>query len=117
MRYHEAFEDIESIGLVRRPRIPKYCNHNGHMYYLLLNSEASRDQFISRMMEKGIRCVFHYIPLHSAPFGIKVGRVGPEMNATNQVSSTIVRLPLWVGLEEHQEYVIDTALNILTTLL
>ncbi len=117
MRYHTAFADIESIGIVRRPRIPEYCNHNGHIYYLLLNSEASRDQFISRMMEKGIRCVFHYIPLHSAPFGIKVGRVASEMNATNQVSSTIVRLPLWVGLEEYQEYVIDEAINTLKTLL
>ena len=78
-RYHEAFEDMEVGGLVRRPVIPYYCTHNAHMYYLLLNGLDERTGFIDRLKEKRINCVFHYVSLHSAPNGIHVRRTSSDM--------------------------------------
>jgi dTDP-4-amino-4,6-dideoxygalactose transaminase len=112
-RYHEAFEDLEVHGLVRRPVIPDYCMHNAHMYYLLLNGLDERTGFIDRLKEKGIYSVFHYVSLHSAPNGMHVGRVAGDMANTNRLSDSLVRLPLWLGLEEHQSAVITTIQSVL----
>jgi dTDP-4-amino-4,6-dideoxygalactose transaminase len=54
-----------------------------------------------------IQCVFHYVPLHSAPYGRRVGRVSGSMQVTDDIADRLVRLPLWVGLEEHIDRVID----------
>jgi dTDP-4-amino-4,6-dideoxygalactose transaminase len=112
--YHEAFEeDLEIPGLVRRPLIPACCTHNAHMYYLLLNSLDQRAAFIDRLKAKGISCVFHYVPLHSSPYGMRVGRAVGGMATTNRISEGLVRLPLWLGLEEHQSTVIATIRSVL----
>ena len=81
------------------------------MYYLLLPGVTERTAFIEHMMESGIQCVFHYVPLHSSPYGRRVGRTSGEMTVTDDVADRLVRLPLWVGLDEHLEAVIDTALQ------
>ena len=112
-RYHEAFEDLELLGLVRRPVISACCTHNAHMYYLLLNSLDERTAFIDRLKEKGINSVFHYVPLHSSPYGMHVGRADGDMANTNRISESLVRLPLWLGLEEHQFTVITTIRSVL----
>jgi dTDP-4-amino-4,6-dideoxygalactose transaminase len=106
-RYHEAFADLEAAGQVRRPIIPEHCRHNAHMYYLLLPDGAARTAFIKHLAEAAIHSVFHYVPLHSAPFGQEKGRVVGDMRTTDDVSERLVRLPLWLGLEEHQDRVID----------
>lgn len=105
--YHEAFEPMEQRGLVRRPVIPANCSHNAHMYYLLLPDLDHRTRFISRLKEGGIGSVFHYVPLHSSPFGSKVARSHGSMAVTDNLSNRLVRLPLWVGLEEHIPSVVD----------
>ncbi|MBR5902105.1 DegT/DnrJ/EryC1/StrS family aminotransferase, partial [bacterium] len=89
--------------------------HNAHMYYLLMNSMEERTEFIAKMREKEIGCVFHYLPLHDSPAGKKYGRYAKELPITKKVSDTLVRLPLWVGLEKdgNQDYVIENALKIL----
>lgn len=112
-RYHEAFEDLEIFGLVHRPVISTCCTHNAHMYYLLLNSLDQRTVFIERLKAKGISCVFHYVPLHSSPYGIHAGRTAGDMAITNRISEGLVRLPLWLGLEEHQPTVINNIKKIL----
>ncbi len=99
--YHAAFEAHEQRGLVQRPLTAADCNHNAHMYYLLLPSLAHRSAFIERMKSSGIGCVFHYVPLHSAPAGRRFGRSHGTMNNTDDISERIVRLPLWVGVEPH----------------
>lgn len=106
-RYHEAFEALERRGNVRRPIVPADCSHNGHMYYLLLPDLAHRTEFISKLHQSGVNCVFHYIPLHSSPMGLKTGRAHGEMKLTSNYSDRLVRLPLWLGLEEHQGKVIE----------
>ncbi len=109
-RYHESFVDLESSGRVRRPIIPPECAHNGHLYYLLLPSLESRTAFIDRLKTKGIHSVFHYVPLHSSPRGQSIGRAVGEMTNTTDASERLVRLPLWLGLEEHQDAVIAEAI-------
>jgi dTDP-4-amino-4,6-dideoxygalactose transaminase len=112
-RYHRAFRESELAGRVRRPVIPSACTHNAHMYYLLLRDLAGRTEFIRQMKENGTQCVFHYVPLHSAPAGKCYGRYHGNMAVTDDLSDRLVRLPLWVGLEAVQGEVIEQALRTL----
>ena len=115
--YHAAFADPESRGHVRRPIVPAHCTHNAHMYYLLLPDLAARTAFIDHLKQAGIGAVFHYIPLHSSPAGRKYGRAAMSMAATDATSDRLVRLPLWVGLEDQQHRVIDVARHALRKIL
>ncbi len=99
-QYHAAFEHLEEQGKIRRPVIPSECSHNAHMYYLLLPDLASRTAFIHKLAEDNIRTVFHYVPLHGSPMGEKMGRVSAELPYTDELSDRLVRLPLWLGVEE-----------------
>ncbi|MDP1653405.1 MAG: dTDP-4-amino-4,6-dideoxygalactose transaminase [Rhodocyclaceae bacterium] len=114
--YHQGFADAEKNGLIRRPIIPTSCGHNAHMYYLLLANVDSRTRFIDSLKQDGIHCVFHYVPLHSSPEGRKVGRVHGDLTHTLALSDRLVRLPLWLGLEEHQPEVIHKVLVAVATL-
>ena len=109
--YHRAFADAESAGKVRRPTIPAGCEHNAHMYYLLLPDLTQRTRFIEQLRADDIHCVFHYVPLHSAPAGYRLGRAHDQLPHTEELSDRLVRLPLWLGLENHQQRVIEKALS------
>ena len=104
--YHRGLAGVEDQGKVRRPIIPPDRRQNGHLYHLLLPSVAERTAFIQRLGAKGIQSVFHYIPLHSSPFGRSIGRAVGDMTHTDDVSERLVRLPLWLGLEEHMDRVV-----------
>ena len=106
-QYHEAFAELERQGRVRRPIVPAHCEHNAHLYYLLFEDLAARSRFIDGMRDLQIDTVFHYVPLHSAPVGRRLGRVSGELPQTQSLSDRLVRLPLWPGLEPQQERVID----------
>ena len=107
--YHQGFESLEKTGKVRRPVAPQDCVHNAHMYYLLLPNLAQRSKFIEQIKSKGVQTVFHYIPLHSSPLGNNIGRAVGDMKHTNSVGDQLVRLPLWLGLEERLSEVIEAA--------
>jgi dTDP-4-amino-4,6-dideoxygalactose transaminase len=100
-RFHEAFRESELEGKVRRPCVPSHCAHTGHMYQLLLPSLARRSQFIETLKAEGINSVFHYVPLHSSPAGRRLGRALGALPVTNDIAERLVRLPLWIGVEEH----------------
>ena len=104
--YHQWFINLEKDGKVRRPVVPRECVHNAHMYYLLLPDLAKRTRFIERLRAKEIYTVFHYIPLHSSPRGQTVGRAGGEMGNTDATGDRLVRLPMWLGLEDQMAHVI-----------
>ena len=89
------------------PVVPSDCTHNAHMFYLLLPSRHQRDRFISELMTRGVSTVFHYVPLHSSPFFTEYSSSLPILPVTDDVSSRIVRLPLWCGLEEFQAQIFD----------
>ena len=112
-RYHSWVAAHEAAGRLRRPIVPPDRTHNAHMYYLLLPSLEHRTRFIQRMKEQGVQTVFHYIPLHSSPAGLAHCRTASDMSVTDSVSERLVRMPLWVGVEEHLPAIMaaaDTAL-------
>lgn len=110
-KYHKAFSDLEEKKILRRPILPEGIKHNAHMYYLLLLNLAIRSKFIDYMNKMGISTVFHYVPLHTAPAGIKYGHYEKPLIVTDQLSEKLVRLPLWIGLDECQDRVIDVIHN------
>lgn len=108
-RYHAAFEGLEKAGHVRRPRIPEHVTHNAHMYYLVCESLEARTELIRYLKERGIGAVFHYVPLHTSDYGMKVGRSPCDMRNTHLAAECLVRLPLWPDLDERQDAVIAAA--------
>jgi len=104
--YHAAFATLEHAGKLRRPVIPDHCRHNAHMYYLLLDDVSRRTDFIHVMKQHGVMCVFHYVPLHLAPAGQRFCRTEGSLPVTEHYAERLVRLPLWLGLEERQHEVI-----------
>lgn len=117
-RYHAWARSHEENGVLRRPVVPAECTHNAHMYYLLLPSLEARTAFIARLKEQGINAVFHYIPLHSSPGGQRYGRAEGSLAVTDDLSARLVRMPLWLGLEDRLDEVLaasDTALEQVVT--
>jgi len=112
--YHERFAALEASGSARRPILPDDCAHNAHMYYLLLPDLASRGAFIGQLKSRDIHPVFHYVPLHSAPRGMTAGRSIGSMAHTDSLSERLVRLPLWLGLDEHIQRVSDEVVRALS---
>jgi dTDP-4-amino-4,6-dideoxygalactose transaminase len=112
-RYHEALNVLELSGRLKRPTVPAECGHNAHMYFILLDSLSSRTAFINSMQERGILCVFHYVPLHSSPVIPAMTRPNTGLYHTSDLADRLVRLPLWLNLEKEQERVIDSVISIL----
>lgn len=109
-KYHEIFENLEACGKVRRPVIPEECQHNGHIYYLILDSKYDRDKILKDLGDYDINAVFHYQPLHSSPAGKKYGTTPSPLPLTDNLSERIIRLPMWIGFDEH-ERVLDALLH------
>ncbi len=102
-RYHELLEPLEKSGRLRRPIVPKDCQHNAHMYYVLLPEDAHRDQVLSRLKDDGVSAMFHYVPLHSSPAGKRYARVSGSLKVTERQAERLIRLPLWIGLSGEQQ--------------
>jgi dTDP-4-amino-4,6-dideoxygalactose transaminase len=101
--YHKLLEPLETQGRLRRPIVPADCQHNAHMYYVLLAPDIDRQKVLDELKRNDIWSVFHYVPLHSSPAGKRYGRAHGMLNVTNKQSGRLVRLPLWVGLTEQQQ--------------
>lgn len=107
--YYDAFKPLEEKGYIELPTIPVGCVHNAHMFYIKLKNLEARTDFIEALKKDGVNCVFHYIPLHSAPAGHKFGRFDGEDEYTTKESERLVRLPLYYSLTlEDREHVIDS---------
>ncbi|MHB8658457.1 MAG: dTDP-4-amino-4,6-dideoxygalactose transaminase [Solirubrobacteraceae bacterium] len=99
-RYHSGLADLAEQGHLRRPVAPSHCHHNAHMYYILLPDRATRDALLGTLDAVGINAVFHYIPLHTSPAGRRYGRTCGDLQVTNDISSCLLRLPLWTSMED-----------------
>jgi dTDP-4-amino-4,6-dideoxygalactose transaminase len=107
-RYHAGFAELEADGLVRRPAASSGHAHNGHLYYLILPSPLARDAFVAELQAAGIETASHYQPLHDSPAGARFGRTAGRLVHTEQISRTLVRLPLFTDLgEESVDRVIE----------
>ena len=102
-QYHESLLPLESAGKLRRPIISEGCQHNAHMYYILLDSLEQRTELTARLKAQGVTSVFHYVPLHSSPAGLKYGRVHGNMIHTVDLADRLLRLPLWIGLTDEEQ--------------
>jgi len=97
-RYHSGFAALEAAGHLRRPIVPEHCEHNAHLYYLLVRSEEVRNRLIEMLREDDVWAPFHYIPLHSAPAGKRYARTHGSLSVTDNASSRLIRLPLHAGM-------------------
>jgi len=91
--------------------VPKECEHNAHMYYILLDSLKQRKQKLRKLEEKRVKAVIHYVPLHSSPAGKKYGRLSGKLPITEDISGRILRLPLFMGLTARQQFTISELLG------
>jgi dTDP-4-amino-4,6-dideoxygalactose transaminase len=101
--YHQLLEPLEKAGALRRPIIPAHCEHNAHMYYVLLDPGIDRQQILRAFKRHDIWSVFHYVPLHSSPAGRRFARPHGDLTNTDRLSEQLVRLPLWVSLAPAQQ--------------
>lgn len=109
--YHEHLAVLEKKGFIERPYLPEDTVHNAHMYYVKVKDLAARSDLIAYLKERGIHCVFHYIPLHSAPAGQKYGRFHGEDVYTTKESERLMRLPMYYSLSmEDVAYVVENIL-------
>ena len=109
-RYYEAFKPLADKGMLELATVPAGCVHNAHMFYIKLRDLEARTSFITFMKEHGVGCVFHYVPLHSAPAGERFGRFSGEDEHTTPDSDRLVRLPMYYGMSlEDFEYVVSCA--------
>ena len=96
--YYEAFKPLEDQGIIELPTIPEYCVHNAHMFYIKCKDLETRQEYIKFMKNNDILCAFHYVPLHSAPAGLKFGKfVGKDVHTTPD-SDRLVRLPMYYNI-------------------
>ncbi len=93
--YYEAFKGFEAEGKIELPVVPDGCVHNAHMFYIKFKDLDTRQDYIKYMKENDILCVFHYVPLHSAPAGLKFGRFNGMDEYTTRESDRLVRLPMY----------------------
>ncbi|MBR2743791.1 MAG: dTDP-4-amino-4,6-dideoxygalactose transaminase [Clostridia bacterium] len=96
--YNEGLEKLEKAGFIERPYIPKECKHNAHMYYIKVKDIEERTKLISFLKENDIQAVFHYVPLHASPAGLKFGRFNGEDRYTTKESDRLVRLPMYYNM-------------------
>lgn len=100
--YHHMLEPLEREGILQRPAVRSGCQHNGHLYYVLLPDLSVRTRVLSMLARDGINAVFHYVPLHSSIAGRQYGRTHGTLPVTEKVSDCLIRLPLWVGMGERE---------------
>ena len=101
--YRTRLKPLEVEGLLRLPRIPEDCDSNFHLFYILLPDSATRDLLLSHLKSQGIMAVFHYIPLHTSPMGLKLGGRPGSLPVTEDLSSRLLRLPLYYDLTEQDQ--------------
>lgn len=110
--YYQAFKPLADAGKIELPIVPDGCVHNAHMFWFKCKDLDERTRFIRYMKDNGILCVFHYIPLHSAPAGLKFGRFNGKDLYTTVESNRLVRLPMYYGLtKEDRQSVINNTLK------
>ncbi len=98
--YERQLRLLEVDGLLRLPSVPKECDSNFHMFYILLPDQATRNALMAHLRQNGILAVFHYVPLHTSPMGLKFGSSDGQLPITEDLSRRLLRLPFYYGLTE-----------------
>ncbi|GII27283.1 dTDP-4-amino-4,6-dideoxy-D-glucose transaminase [Planotetraspora mira] len=99
-RYHYELSGWAMENAVAQPMVPEGCLHPAHLYYLLLPDLENRQSFIGHLSQNGVQATSHFEPLHSAPAGLRHGRVASGCPVTEKTADRLVRLPLYADLDE-----------------
>jgi dTDP-4-amino-4,6-dideoxygalactose transaminase len=98
--YARELAPLEAAGRLGLPHPPEHCGHNGHIFYVLAPTAADTQLWLKHLEAREINAVTHYVPLHSAPAGLRFGRTAGSMTITDDVSARLIRLPLHLKLSE-----------------
>lgn len=112
--YYERLKPLAGTGRIEIPTVPEGCVHNAHMFYIKVADAAEREIFMNQYLkaENGIYAVSHYVPLHTAPAGLRFGRFHGEDRYTTRESERLVRLPMYYGLTMEQvDYICDKVIS------
>lgn len=109
--YYDNLKELEVKNNFELPNVPKECKHNAHMFYIKLKNLEQRGKFINWMKQKGIYCIFHYVPLHGSKGGLKYGFFNGIDNYTTKESERLVRLPMYYGLSLEDKIIIIKAIR------
>lgn len=101
-KYHNRLKNLENMGFIELPSIPKECIQNAHMFYFKVKDLNERSALLDEFKKQNIWAVFHYVPLHSAPAGIKFGRFNGADNFTTKESERLIRLPMYYNLSDKE---------------
>jgi dTDP-4-amino-4,6-dideoxygalactose transaminase len=104
--YYDAFTAL-AHPLITLPTTPDGCHHNGHIFALRLANSQLRNALIAYLQEQHIGAVFHYIPLHTSPAYAAICQTPPSLPVTEHAQGAIIRLPIWAGIKDWQDRVID----------
>lgn len=112
--YYENLKELEEAGELRLPIIPDGCETNYHLFYILLHSEEKRNFLMDQLKDAGIQAVFHYVPLHNSPMGMRFGYRDGDLPLTESLSGRLLRLPFYADLElEEQKFIVNMVKKII----
>ncbi|MGE0738030.1 dTDP-4-amino-4,6-dideoxygalactose transaminase [Sulfurimonas sp.] len=100
--YYEKLSFLQNEGFIELPTIPDGCIQNAHMFYFKVKDLEERTALLDAFKKEDIGAVFHYVPLHSAPAGVKYGRFSGVDEFTTKESERLVRLPMYFGLSSDE---------------
>lgn len=100
--YHRNLKGLAEEGKIEQPFVPDTCTHNAHMYYLKVRDIEVRTRLLKYLRKNEIISVFHYVPLHSSPAGLRFGRFAGEDIYTTRESERLLRLPMFYNLDMEQ---------------
>jgi dTDP-4-amino-4,6-dideoxygalactose transaminase len=107
-KYYEGLKELKEKGLIELPYIPSHCKFNGHMFYIKVKDMNERNKLLDYLKQNGIAAVFHYVPLHRSPAGLKYGRFCGEDRFTTKESERLIRLPLFYNIKDEEiDYVVN----------
>lgn len=109
--YFDNLGKLEADGFLKIPAIPNNCDHNGHIFYIILGDQEIRDNLIDFLKSEGILTVFHYIPLHLSQMGKKMGYNSGDLPITERLASSLLRLPLYYEITEAQQEKVIYSIN------
>ena len=100
--YYNSLKPLEDQGFLRLPIMGNDCRSNGHIFYIVTRTLDERSRLIEFLKKEGVLAVFHYVPLHSSPAGIKYGRVSGSMQCTTDLSNRLLRLPMYYEMTDDE---------------
>lgn len=111
-KYLDLLRPLEQRGFIRLPFVGEECGSNGHIFYIITRSLDERTELIKYLKKNDILSVFHFVPLHSSPAGIKYGRTSGNMSVTDNVGDHLLRLPLYYEMTDNDvERVVETVFS------